>query len=897
MKRLSLFTLACVVGLLSGCRSTLDVRPGTLDDPAPSPSQADAGLASPLTPAERRALTPTALQALTQAEVDRLYARLTAGPIPDGPQQGDVFFPRGSNGRARLRDVATMPAGPFAHLATLRIEQLARGLWRGKVFYKSEGILRNRIEELTLLKLMIRDDESLPTFTSGGQTTWLLFPAMVACGDSLFDRRRESIVIDYSRGEDIDGYRPVPDRLAGPAGLNVRDEIRMVRPGFYLGRVYFGGRFGLNFTLFDPAIANAGDAVDRPALEECDVSTRTPPMVADNAIHTRPDVHADGAGYEAGGDGLTENERRGRDTWHFWTAGNQTFWRRAVLITEGNLDMLMYIDSRIRHRRFQTLGVLNHPGCKAAAGPDQYGLWIDDCSGAEPVERIPGVPTGVVGLRRFPNPDFVASNWRVDAYLKDRRIEPPYLVGMSCGFCHIGFNPIVPPKDVENPIWANLAPTIGNQYFEEGKFFIQNMGPDDFRWHVGNRQPPGTSDTSRVATDHINNANTINALFNLKFRRAYPERMPDGTTLDVPRVLKDGADSRGLALASMRVFVNIGMCGDYAITRHDAVMGMGPQRPFEIDYARANCQEWRDTEARMPDMLAFLTTLTPLRVRDAPGGAAYLPESEEELRRGKLAFAGNCVPCHSSKQPAPESRDQRQAFRDLVLAPDFLDGNFLSDDQRYSVRRIGTNVARAAGTNAGRGHIWEQFSSDTYKEQPAVGTIGGLFNPRDVRETLTVELKAGGGGYYRPPSLVGVWATAPYLHNNSVGTYIKDPSVDGRMTAFLDGIRKLLWPELRLGVQSIPVTSRPSSLRLASGHVLNVPAGVPIDLIARIDPNMMPNLLRKRMVQDLIGDPVLYRLMEGNNLVPDYVADRGHLFGTTLPDADKWALMAFLKTF
>jgi hypothetical protein len=37
--------------------------------------------------------------------------------------------------------------------------------------------------------------------------------------------------------------------------------------------------------------------------------------------------------------------------------------------------------------------------------------------------------------------------------------------------------------------------------------------------------------------------------------------------------------------------------------------------------------------------------------------------------------------------------------------------------------------------------------------------------------------------------------------------------------------------------------------------------------------------------------------MEKNNLVPDYVADRGHLFGTTLSDADKWALIAFLKTF
>ena len=94
-------------------------------------------------------------------------------------------------------------------------------------------------------------------------------------------------------------------------------------------------------------------------------------------------------------------------------------------------------------------------------------------------------------------------------------MQPPYLVGMTCGFCHIGFNPINPPADPERPTWANLAGTIGNQYWEEGKLFSLNMKPDDFRWHVAARQPPGTSDTSRFATDHINNPNAINTIFNL----------------------------------------------------------------------------------------------------------------------------------------------------------------------------------------------------------------------------------------------------------------------------------------------------------------------------------------------------------------------------------------------
>jgi hypothetical protein len=57
---------------------------------------------------------------------------------------------------------------------------------------------------------------------------------------------------------------------------------------------------------------------------------------------------------------------------------------------------------------------------------------------------------------------------------------------------------------------------------------------------------------------------------------------------------------------------------------------------------------------------------------------------------------------------------------------------------------------------------------------------------------------AGGPGYYRPASLVSLWATAPYLHNNSLGLYNQDPSVNGRLDAFEDGITKLLWNAKRV---------------------------------------------------------------------------------------------------
>ena len=92
-----------------------------------------------------------------------------------------------------------------------------------------------------------------------------------------------------------------------------------------------------------------------------------------------------------------------------------------------------------------------------------------------------------------------------------------------------------------------------------------------------------------------------------------------------------------------------------------------------------------------------------------------------------------------------------------------------------------------------------------------------------------------------------MWATAPYLHNNALGTYIKDPSVRGRVLAFQDATEKLLWPERRLGVQSIAVTSIDSELRIPNRtRPLKVPAGTPVDLIARVDPREVPAIAQNR---------------------------------------------------
>src|SRR5690348_14419314 len=49
----------------------------------------------PLTTEQRMKLTPENIKRFDQEQIDQIYARLTAGPIPDGAYNGDLFFPKG----------------------------------------------------------------------------------------------------------------------------------------------------------------------------------------------------------------------------------------------------------------------------------------------------------------------------------------------------------------------------------------------------------------------------------------------------------------------------------------------------------------------------------------------------------------------------------------------------------------------------------------------------------------------------------------------------------------------------------------------------------------------------------------------------------------------------------
>ena len=198
---------------------------------------------------------------------------------------------------------------------------------------------------------------------------------------------------------------------------------------------------------------------------------------------------------------LTAEQQLGRDTWYFWTAGDQKFWRRMAAITGGDVDLLMYVDSRNHDSRFERLGVINHPKCKAALEPDRYGLWMDDCSEAEQVPQIPGTPAGIVGLRRFDNPAFDAVEWSLQAYRNDRAsIEPPYLVGMSCGFCHVGFSPIKPAgRPEQGDVGESVADDRQSVFRRRQAVQPQH---EAVRFPVARGEPAAARDVRHVAICH-----------------------------------------------------------------------------------------------------------------------------------------------------------------------------------------------------------------------------------------------------------------------------------------------------------------------------------------------------------------------------------------------------------
>jgi hypothetical protein len=796
------------------------------------------------------------------------------------------------------------------------------------------------------------------------------------------------------------------------------------------------------------------------AATACGASQPRPGTVKDEAMRANRTAASFPAADEDyfhdmdGGQTFTPEEIKGRNMWIVWSGGNDKLWDTLATQSLGSLDFLKTISSHptlpaSRDNRWRDLGLVNEPCFTKATGPDpnRFGLWLDVRDAACPPDpfanpqKYPGVrigargrtvdvgsyygePTGVVGLRLLPNPDFdenARKAWDSERYYRDpayynrRDLVRPYRVGMSCAFCHVGPSPTRPPADPNNPKWENLASNVGAQYFWWDRVF-------DWKGRTNGRSflnqalrtsLPGTLDTSLVSSDNINNPRTMNAVYylgprmglakrfgkeqlaggeldNKQFNDVFPPSSPlsqffekPGTTW-TPRVLKDGSDSVGALGALNRVYLNIGLFSEEWLLHFRPLLGGQQITPIKISDAQKNSAYWQATEQQTPNMaLFFLASTAPHHLKDAPGASTYLTEADEQVGRGKVVFAERCARCHSSKLPAlpagldlenannkdyliawsrywswTKTPEFKTAMRSIVQEPDFLTDNFLSNELRVPSTLMQTNVCSPIGTNAIAGNIWDNFSSQSYKSLPSVGTVK-LRHPLSGAE-FDYTLPGGGRGFTRPASLVSLWSTAPFLQNNSVGPFNPSPSVEARMQVFTRSIEQMLWPERREadplftqlnitgpGVGIIQRTSEDSYINVPRGYVPDglspllgigarlfpmffrngevmigpIPKGTPVSLFTSIDftgadlPDAQRREQQKRLLAlfkqikqelkrgtDIFADRNIMESMLQMSKCPDLVINKGHYFGTSyfpeepgLSDAEKTDLIAFLK--
>jgi hypothetical protein len=140
---------------------------------------------------------------MTSADLDALFGASPAGDIPNGQAKGTAIV---------ASDTVFSPE--IAEFTTLFV-------WQGKTFDGPHGVLRNRILPFGLSAIV----------------------AEVYKAPSLLDNK-ECIVLDYSKTSEVAQW--------------IRDEIRLIGPDFYLGRVYWSNKPLIHFCLqFGAAAAPA----------------------------------------------------------------------------------------------------------------------------------------------------------------------------------------------------------------------------------------------------------------------------------------------------------------------------------------------------------------------------------------------------------------------------------------------------------------------------------------------------------------------------------------------------------------------------------------------------------------------------------------------------------------
>ena len=131
---------------------------------------------------------------MNQAQLDELFTASSTGPIPNGPAKGTAIIAPG-----------TVFSPEIAHAINVFA-------WQGKTFDAQHGVLRNKITVLGL-NAIVAEVYKAPS--------WL--------------DQKECIVLDYSKTSIVAQW--------------IRDEIRQIGPGMYLGKVYWDKKRLIDFAL------------------------------------------------------------------------------------------------------------------------------------------------------------------------------------------------------------------------------------------------------------------------------------------------------------------------------------------------------------------------------------------------------------------------------------------------------------------------------------------------------------------------------------------------------------------------------------------------------------------------------------------------------------------------
>jgi hypothetical protein len=131
---------------------------------------------------------------MTQAQLDELFTKTEAGPIPNGEAKGTAIIAPGSAFSANV-------ASWINHFG-----------WQGKVFDAQKGVLKNKILPFGLNAIIAKVYKE-PSWLDG----------------------KECIVLDYAETSLVAHW--------------IRDEIREIGPHLYLGKVYWDKKRLIDFAL------------------------------------------------------------------------------------------------------------------------------------------------------------------------------------------------------------------------------------------------------------------------------------------------------------------------------------------------------------------------------------------------------------------------------------------------------------------------------------------------------------------------------------------------------------------------------------------------------------------------------------------------------------------------